>query len=177
MVKTLLQPQIPGVSGGKATKKKKKNRKKSAAESGHIPVKGILNKGTANGVLNASVMKKVAIATKGSSKAKTVVKESKDEAGDEIDDLFGSAALAAPAMATGNVGNKKDKKHGHKKARTKSEANDKDELFKDSRGTSEAAGKKRRRTEEGYGIFSLGELNVGKGGGTALCPFDCECCH
>jgi hypothetical protein len=31
-------------------------------------------------------------------------------------------------------------------------------------------------TEEGYKIYTTDELKVGKGGGTKLCPFDCECC-
>jgi hypothetical protein len=33
-----------------------------------------------------------------------------------------------------------------------------------------------RFTEEGYRIYTLEELNVGKGGDTPLCPFDCNCC-
>ncbi|KAH0479618.1 MAG: uncharacterized protein KVP18_001972 [Porospora cf. gigantea A] len=34
----------------------------------------------------------------------------------------------------------------------------------------------RRLDTDGWPIFSLEELNVGQGGGTDLCPFDCECC-
>lgn len=33
-----------------------------------------------------------------------------------------------------------------------------------------------RRTEEGYRIYTAEELGIGKGGGTADCPFDCDCC-
>jgi hypothetical protein len=33
-----------------------------------------------------------------------------------------------------------------------------------------------RFDEEGVPIYSSESLNIGKGGGTALCPFDCECC-
>ena len=39
--------------------------------------------------------------------------------------------------------------------------------------------KGRKRTEEGYAIYTEDELglgNGGKGGDTPLCPFDCECC-
>jgi hypothetical protein len=43
--------------------------------------------------------------------------------------------------------------------------------FADSRGKS-----KRRRTEDGLLIYSAEELNVGKGGNTDDCPFDCWCC-
>ncbi len=34
----------------------------------------------------------------------------------------------------------------------------------------------RKITEDGYKVYSLEELGVGKGGDTDLCPFDCECC-
>lgn len=33
-----------------------------------------------------------------------------------------------------------------------------------------------RFDEEGLPIYSTEELNVGKGGITAACPFECECC-
>lgn len=31
-------------------------------------------------------------------------------------------------------------------------------------------------TEEGWKIYTPEELNIGKGGETELCPFDCDCC-
>ena len=35
----------------------------------------------------------------------------------------------------------------------------------------------RRRTEEGYAIYSEAELGFGRSGGdTDKCPFDCDCC-
>ena len=34
----------------------------------------------------------------------------------------------------------------------------------------------RKMTGDGYKVYSLDELGVGKGGDTDLCPFDCECC-
>ena len=33
-----------------------------------------------------------------------------------------------------------------------------------------------RFTEEGFRIYSTEELNIGKGGDTADCPIDCNCC-
>ena len=33
-----------------------------------------------------------------------------------------------------------------------------------------------RRDEEGLPIFSTEELNIGKGGNTGACPFECDCC-
>ncbi|KIM25524.1 hypothetical protein M408DRAFT_331089 [Serendipita vermifera MAFF 305830] len=45
--------------------------------------------------------------------------------------------------------------------------------FKDSRGSSG-----RKRTEEGFVIYTEEELGLNKeGGDTPLCPFDCECCY
>eukprot|EP00299_Pterocystis_sp_00344_P006190 c17976_g1_i1.p1 GENE.c17976_g1_i1~~c17976_g1_i1.p1 ORF type:complete len:104 (+),score=22.12 c17976_g1_i1:36-347(+) len=44
--------------------------------------------------------------------------------------------------------------------------------FFDSRGD----GGKRKRTEEGYPIYTEEELRIGQGGDTPLCPFDCDCC-
>jgi hypothetical protein len=38
------------------------------------------------------------------------------------------------------------------------------------------ADKKRKYMQDGLPIYSLEELNVGKGGDTAECPFDCNCC-
>lgn len=39
------------------------------------------------------------------------------------------------------------------------------------------SGKGRKRTEEGYVIYTEDELKLGTGGGdTELCPFDCDCC-
>ncbi len=39
------------------------------------------------------------------------------------------------------------------------------------------SGKGRKRTEEGFVIYSEEELGMGKKGGeTDQCPFDCDCC-
>ncbi|KAI3424705.1 hypothetical protein D9Q98_008094 [Chlorella vulgaris] len=105
--------------------------------------------------------------------------------GGEIDDLFGklkgkgkaaaaaaeatkTAAAAAAAGATPAV----DAKLAAKQARPKRVEGSKDDIF----GTEQAEA--RKRTEEGYAIYSEGELGLGKAGGnTDKCPFDCECCY
>eukprot|EP01086_Lenisia_limosa_P002770 TRINITY_DN16784_c0_g1_i1.p1 TRINITY_DN16784_c0_g1~~TRINITY_DN16784_c0_g1_i1.p1 ORF type:complete len:112 (-),score=38.68 TRINITY_DN16784_c0_g1_i1:27-362(-) len=46
-----------------------------------------------------------------------------------------------------------------------------DDPFADLRG------KKEMKTEEGYRIFTEKQLKLGQGGGTKLCPFDCDCCY
>lgn len=49
----------------------------------------------------------------------------------------------------------------------------KDDIFGDG------AGAARKRTEEGYAVYTADELGLGRrgGGDTDLCPFDCECCY
>jgi hypothetical protein len=49
----------------------------------------------------------------------------------------------------------------------------KDDIF------GEAAAQGRKKTEEGFAIYSEEELGLGKakGGDTDLCPFDCDCCY
>ncbi|KAK0548089.1 hypothetical protein OC846_004608 [Tilletia horrida] len=50
------------------------------------------------------------------------------------------------------------------------QADDEDIAFADSRGST------RKRTEEGFPIYTEAELKLGQGGDTPLCPFDCDCC-
>ncbi|KAF9173348.1 hypothetical protein BGX20_003443 [Mortierella sp. AD010] len=35
----------------------------------------------------------------------------------------------------------------------------------------------KRRTDDGLRLFDINDLNIGKGGDTEKCPFDCECCY
>lgn len=49
-----------------------------------------------------------------------------------------------------------------------------DSDFFDSRGLKR---KTRALTEDGFPIFTPNELKIGMGGGTDLCPFDCNCCY
>ncbi|CAO3688219.1 unnamed protein product [Umbelopsis vinacea] len=46
-----------------------------------------------------------------------------------------------------------------------------DDGFSDSRGK-----KAKRTTEDGYPLYDVKELNIGLGGDTDECPFDCTCC-
>jgi hypothetical protein len=45
--------------------------------------------------------------------------------------------------------------------------------FFDSRGLKR---KSRPLTEDGLPIYTVSELKIGLGGGSELCPFDCNCC-
>ncbi|KRX02909.1 hypothetical protein PPERSA_13163 [Pseudocohnilembus persalinus] len=40
-----------------------------------------------------------------------------------------------------------------------------------------ASSSNRRKTEEGYNVYTEEELKLGQGGGTKDCPFDCWCCY
>ncbi|KAH8554327.1 hypothetical protein BGW37DRAFT_249771 [Umbelopsis sp. PMI_123] len=46
-----------------------------------------------------------------------------------------------------------------------------DDGFSDSRGK-----KSRRTTDDGFPLYDVKELNIGLGGDTPECPFDCKCC-
>ncbi|KAI8583784.1 hypothetical protein K450DRAFT_219971 [Umbelopsis ramanniana AG] len=46
-----------------------------------------------------------------------------------------------------------------------------DDGFGDSRGK-----KSKRTTDDGYPLYDVKELNIGLGGDTPECPFDCKCC-
>ncbi|KAL4855964.1 hypothetical protein ACK3TF_003721 [Chlorella vulgaris] len=97
--------------------------------------------------------------------------------GGEIDDLFGKLkgkgkAAAAAAAAAGAKPAVDTKLAAKQQARPKRVEGSKDDIF----GTEQAEA--RKRTEEGYAIYSEGELGLGKAGGnTDKCPFDCECCY
>ncbi|KDD75149.1 hypothetical protein H632_c841p0 [Helicosporidium sp. ATCC 50920] len=89
----------------------------------------------------------------------------------EIDDLFGSLKGKTLKPATANAEDQATvapKENSVKKAVVGS----KNDIF----GTEQSSG--RKKTEEGFSIFSEDELRLkGKGGDTDLCPFDCDCCY
>ncbi len=84
-----------------------------------------------------------------------------------------SDSPAAPAAeGTGRNGLRKGRPYV---APTGGAHGDDDDIFTDSRGTGGA----RKRTEEGYRIFTADELGLDRPGSgeTDLCPFDCDCCE
>mmetsp|Transcript_2461 Transcript_2461/g.6338 ORF Transcript_2461/g.6338 Transcript_2461/m.6338 type:complete len:154 (+) Transcript_2461:42-503(+) len=97
----------------------------------------------------------------------------------EIDDIFGSGpAKKGAAHGTSNSGTHKEEdtsKTGGEKGKEASKKpkieGSKDDLF------GEDAKQARKRTEEGYAIYTEEELGLlRKGGDTPDCPFDCACC-
>ena len=90
-------------------------------------------------------------------------KTPKNDIKSELDNLFKSKkkkeSKVAPSAAATEVSSKsktikKDKKEDDSKSKQK----------------------KARFTEEGYRIYTVDDLKIGKGGDTEDCPFDCECC-
>jgi hypothetical protein len=49
----------------------------------------------------------------------------------------------------------------------------KDDIF------GQSTGKSRKKTEEGFNVYTEDELGMGRrgGGDTDACPFDCDCCY
>lgn len=112
---------------------------------------------------------------------------------DEIDDIFSSkpaakkaatqktadgdaAAAAAPSGEDGAALTKlaeqvKEARNKQQGKKPKVEGS-KDDIF------GESSAKARKKTEEGFVIYTEDELGLGKkGGDTDLCPFDCDCCY
>ena len=90
----------------------------------------------------------------------------------EIDESDAEDNLDKSKLVNGTAYDpKKDDKFPVASAAPASLADDSD--FFDSRGLRR---KTRALTEDGYPIFTPKELKIGLGGGTNLCPFDCNCC-
>mmetsp|Transcript_38584 Transcript_38584/g.46675 ORF Transcript_38584/g.46675 Transcript_38584/m.46675 type:complete len:155 (+) Transcript_38584:281-745(+) len=84
----------------------------------------------------------------------------------EIDELFGTVKLE-------NEQKRKEEERMLEEQRQREEAlkskKPPDDLI-DGKG-------KRKKTDDGFLIYSVEEMNVGKGGDTPDCPFDCWCCY
>ncbi|GFR45278.1 hypothetical protein Agub_g6386 [Astrephomene gubernaculifera] len=90
----------------------------------------------------------------------------------EIDDIFSAGKKKAQESAA--------EKRAAEDAEPKDDAPSKKPRVEGSKDDifGEATGKGRKRTEEGYAIYSEEELGLAKkGGDTDLCPFDCDCCY
>jgi len=144
------------------SKKKIKRKRDGADADGNAATKG---DPSANGELAGSTHR----ATNNNSSGKITAKK-------QPITIVDTSALAdkplyvpPPAAAAPSKTKKRKVASGEPTKAEKDE--DADEAFRDSRGTSG-----RRTTEDGLNIYDINELNIGKGGDTPLCPFDCECC-
>ncbi|KAF4723911.1 hypothetical protein FOZ63_008614, partial [Perkinsus olseni] len=110
---------------------------------------------------------------KNGKKAASVHKEDtkKSESSSEsIDDIFG--ALKKSTRSTSTSTKTKDTPNEQQPAAPSRPQGSAD----DPLGLGNRAGGDRKRTEEGYKIYTEEELKIGQGGNTPDCPFDCWCC-
>lgn len=90
---------------------------------------------------------------------------------DEIDDLFKDFSKKSKEEST-KVTVPKSNKSTKSTREVKEQPPPQKDNFFDSRGLNSSG----RKYFEGLPVYSLEELNIGKGGGTPDCPFDCTCC-
>ena len=88
----------------------------------------------------------------------------KQKSAHDIESIF--AKKAAPSV-------EKPKSETMKKSQTKKSPHQDDDGFGDTRGLLK---QRRPTTEEGYPIYSVEDMKIGRGGDTPDCPFDCDCC-
>ncbi|KAJ6745695.1 GROWTH FACTOR 2 [Salix koriyanagi] len=96
------------------------------------------------------------------------------KAGNEIDEIFSAKKRKKPEQKKvdkANVNGEEKPKLTTKKKKKKSKEDD------EGRST-DPPSRSRKKTEDGLTIYTEEELGFSKssGGGTALCPFDCDCC-
>ncbi|KAL6746650.1 hypothetical protein V8C86DRAFT_2936253 [Haematococcus lacustris] len=99
-------------------------------------------------------------------------KKRKERVDDEIDAIFGSAKCNPVAHQKSK--GQQQQQASVKQVNTQAPVvlGNKDDIF------GEETKKGRKRTEEGYAVYTEEELGLGRpdAGNTDLCPFDCECC-
>lgn len=96
------------------------------------------------------------------------------KAGNEIDEIFSAKKRKKPEQKKvdkANVNGEEKPKLTTKKKKKKSKEDE------EGRST-DPPSRSRKKTEDGLTIYTEEELGFSKssGGGTALCPFDCDCC-
>jgi len=105
----------------------------------------------------------------------------KRKRGGDIDDIFGEGRKKSQEKQKA-----REKQEEEEKRRIENEARAKDEMKvalglqrKSKYRTDGIDDPKivRKRTEEGFRIYKEDELHMNRGGKTALCPFDCDCCY
>mmetsp|Transcript_12421 Transcript_12421/g.10346 ORF Transcript_12421/g.10346 Transcript_12421/m.10346 type:complete len:134 (-) Transcript_12421:35-436(-) len=95
-----------------------------------------------------------------------------ESSAESIEDIFGALKKAPAKLDHASDAEKDTSKKvavGSSSIRPKGSADDPLGLGNQSEGS-------RKRTEEGYKIYSEEELRIGQGGNTPDCPFDCWCC-
>lgn len=99
----------------------------------------------------------------------------------QLDDIFSvipspGQTDAASTPSSKKTDNLKSQKSSKKPTAETSKQSETGAVVIDDMGFTDSGNGERKRTEEGYRIFTVEELRLGEGGDTPLCPFDCECC-
>lgn len=171
----MARSSAPATAGESKSAASSAGRKRGGAEARDEPRKDPRADGAtkpAAGTLARGDVKRASQGHKGAGKddkAKSEASPAPKKKTSEIDDLFAgikatkaSAAASKPAKASAEEPNAKRHKI----------VGSKDDIF------GEEEGGPRKRTEEGFRIFSEEELGLLKSGGeTDNCPFDCDCCY
>ncbi|CDU18081.1 hypothetical protein YYC_04606 [Plasmodium yoelii 17X] len=90
------------------------------------------------------------------------------EAKSNIDDIFNNIKVKDKNVKINETG--KIKKNNSEKKGTSSKIKKKKETYESKKNSN------RLHTPDGLPIYSMEELNMGRGGYTKDCPFECSCC-
>ncbi|KAL2629834.1 hypothetical protein R1flu_014520 [Riccia fluitans] len=169
---------------GKALDVKKKKKKKKWNESfERAPLqrkeKGESEQGSNAEVNNMGLKKEEVEKDKVGSSAKSF-KPAKNSSASEIDEIFGTKKRKVVAAQTGDnlVGANATEEVKETKKKVKSADVVTREQGRSDRSASGSSRNSRKKTLDGYTIYAEDEIGWNKknAGGTALCPFDCDCC-
>lgn len=124
-------------------------------------------------MVNATTLKKKGIDKKEKQKKKTKEQINKQrqkevsEAKSNVEEIFSKIH---------SKGKNKSTDEGKKASSVKDTEKKKKKKNKKKMDTFKNEAKSRKYTPDGLPIYTMEELNIGKGGNTDLCPFDCNCC-
>ncbi|CAN4095540.1 unnamed protein product [Withania somnifera] len=101
------------------------------------------------------------------------ISSSKPQKDNEIDEIFAGKKRKKPENQEKTSGAAVADPKKVKKSKGKSSR-----ITKDNKDFSEPARKSRKKTADGFSLYTEEELGIGRAnaGGTPLCPFDCDCC-
>nr|XP_034902947.1 uncharacterized protein C6G9.01c-like [Populus alba] len=95
-----------------------------------------------------------------------------EKSGNEIDDIFSGKKRKKPEQIKADKANVNGEEKPKSMKKKKKSKEDEERRFTDP------PSKSRKKTEDGFSVYTEEELgfNNSSGGGTPLCPFDCDCC-
>lgn len=94
----------------------------------------------------------------------------------KLDEIFKSLKGKTTPSNSSDKEGRKDKEEHKATSKGAESVRKKHKSHKEEYTSISASGETRRRTEDNLPIYTVEELNIGKGGNTDECPFDCNCC-